>query len=489
MQQATLPMFEPPDPREVLRPTGGRDELNLAEFPITLLADRVPDGCKTLEFEDSVFDSQANALVTRRLTITGSDKYGLPTAVDDEILVALIQLTKLKNFESRRVNFTRYELVKMLGWSDGGESYERIAESLNRWMGVTLYYDKAWWDKDSKSWIDAKFHVLESVFLVDGETRRRRKAKGQQDLMLSWFSWNEVVFRSFQAENLKRLDVDTYFSLKSSVSKRMYRFLDKRFYHRARWEFDLKEFAHEHIGLSRKYTPPKIKEKIQPALDELTAIEFLEPLSRDERFAKAGRGNWKIILIKKSAPAEQKPRKSDLSELERELVTRGVSPSKAEELVAGHAERIRVKLEVFDWMLATKDKRVTKSPAGYLVKSIEDDYAAPKEYETKADRAKREAAKQEQERREAEAKRQQKAEEARDRAIHAKVIKYWSSLSVAEQKKLEAEALDQAEESLAKSYREMVSTRNPVAGTFLKLIRDAHIRNLLGLSGTEPATE
>jgi hypothetical protein len=31
----------------------------------------------------------------------------------------------------------------MLGWSDGGESYERIAESLNRWMGVTLYYDKA----------------------------------------------------------------------------------------------------------------------------------------------------------------------------------------------------------------------------------------------------------------------------------------------------------------------------------------------------------
>ncbi|MHB1785277.1 MAG: replication initiator protein A [Acidimicrobiales bacterium] len=490
MGQAALPLFDGPDPRETLRTTGGRDELNLAEFPITLLADRVPDGCKTLEFEDTLFDQQANALVTRRLTITGSDRYGLPTAVDDEILVALIQLTKLgNNFTNRRVSFTRYELLKLLGWGDRGDSYDRIEESLNRWMGVTLYYDKAWWDKDTKSWIDAKFHVLESVFLVDQDTRRRRKARGQQELMLSWFSWNEVVFRSFQAENLKRLDVDTYFSLKSSVSKRMYRFLDKRFYHRARWEFDLKEFAREHIGLSRNYTPPKIKEKIQPALDELTAIGFLEPLSRNERFAKAGRGNWKIILIKKSAPAEQRPRKSDLSELERELVTRGVSQSKAEELVAGHAaERIRVKLEVFDWMLATKDKRVTKSPAGYLVKSIEEDYAAPKGFETKADREKREAAKQEQERREAEAKRQQKAEEARERAIRAKVTKYWSSLSVAEQKKLEAEALDQAEES-AKSYREMVSTRNPVAGTFLKLIRDAHIAKLLGLSGTEPVTE
>ena len=184
MQQPTLPMFEPPDPREVLRPTGGRDELNLAEFPITLLADRVPNGCKTLEFEDSVFDSQANALVTRRLTITGSDKYGLPTAVDDEILVALIQLTKLKQFESQRVNFTRYAILKMLGWGDRGESYERIAESLNRWMGVTLYYDKAWWDKDSKSWIDAKFHVLESVFIVDGEARRRIRAKKTRSIDL-----------------------------------------------------------------------------------------------------------------------------------------------------------------------------------------------------------------------------------------------------------------------------------------------------------------
>ena len=97
MGQLVLQLAEVPDPREALRTGGGRDELNLAEFPITLLADRVPDGCKTLEFEDTVFDQQANALVTRRLTITGSDRYGLPTAVDDEILVALIQLTKIGN--------------------------------------------------------------------------------------------------------------------------------------------------------------------------------------------------------------------------------------------------------------------------------------------------------------------------------------------------------------------------------------------------------
>jgi len=53
------------------------------------------------------------------------------------------------------VNFTRYELLKLLGWGDSGASYERIEEALNRWVGVTLFYDKAWWDKDEKTWVDA----------------------------------------------------------------------------------------------------------------------------------------------------------------------------------------------------------------------------------------------------------------------------------------------------------------------------------------------
>ena len=35
----------------------GKDEMNLAEFPLTTLADRVPQGCKTLVFEDRIFDS------------------------------------------------------------------------------------------------------------------------------------------------------------------------------------------------------------------------------------------------------------------------------------------------------------------------------------------------------------------------------------------------------------------------------------------------
>src|SRR6478752_7290612 len=78
---------------------GFKDELNLAEFPIAALTDRVPDGQTTLVFEDRL-DQRDGAPIVRRLTIMAPSKHGLPAAVDDEVIVGLIQLTK------RRNNFT-----------------------------------------------------------------------------------------------------------------------------------------------------------------------------------------------------------------------------------------------------------------------------------------------------------------------------------------------------------------------------------------------
>src|SRR5207245_1586888 len=129
------------------------------------------------------------------------------------------------------------------------------------------------------------------------EERDRLRRRGQLDRCDSWFKWNEVVFKSFRADNLKRLDLDTYFNLKSSIAKRMFRFLDKRFYHRRRWEFDLEEFAFEHIGLSRSYDMGQVKAKLQPGFEELEAHGFLESLPREKRYARVVRGQWRVILI------------------------------------------------------------------------------------------------------------------------------------------------------------------------------------------------
>ena len=336
------PKTEIEDPRHALGPKGGRDELNLAEFPITLLSDRIPEGCKTIVFEVETRDPRKSDSVTRKVTITGSDAFGLPTALDDEILVALIQLTKLKNdFTDPTVYFSRYEMLKLLDWPDGGRNYARIEESIRRWTGVTLYYDKAWRNQETGTWMDENFHIIDNSSLIDSETKKVRRARGEQDKAASFFKWNDVIFQNFKAGSLKRLDIEAYFSYRTSVAKRMYRFLDKRFWVKEDWDFDLKEFAFERIGLSRGYNVAQIKNKLQPAIEELSQdtedrTAFLEPMDPKERYVKLAKGEWLIILRRKSQPrvlpAPEEPLAAP-NELVTELTARGVTSEVAADLV------------------------------------------------------------------------------------------------------------------------------------------------------------
>ncbi|MBV8557739.1 MAG: replication initiator protein A, partial [Planctomycetaceae bacterium] len=363
---------EDKDPQRV-----GRDEMNLAELPITLLADCVPEGIKTLVFEDR----------HGRLTVIGSDAYGLPTALDNDVIVGLIQLTKLRNdFTDPTVMFSRYELLNLLGWPDRGQYYRRLNDSLHRWVTVTLKYDGCWWDNKRKRRVSASFHILDEVVLPDADDPG----------IVSSFTWGKKFFKSCKDGNLKRLDVGTYFALKSALSKQLYRFLDKRFYLRPDWTYDLRELAFEHVGMSRKYAPWKIKQELQPALDELEGIGFLELMTAAERYSKAGRGAWNIRLVRKlTPPAETKPPEPEPEPeptgLERELVERGVTRSVAAELVRDFPEdQIRRQVEVADWLRETKPKRV-KDLGAYLAEAIRKDFAAPAGFRSQAERAEAEA--------------------------------------------------------------------------------------------------
>ena len=77
----------------------------------------------------------------------------------------------------------------------------------------------------------------------------------------------------------------------------MYRFLGKHFYHSPALTLDLRTFACEHVGLERTYKDNgKLKEKLQPALEELEELGFLEPMTREERYTKVGPKLWTITL-------------------------------------------------------------------------------------------------------------------------------------------------------------------------------------------------
>jgi hypothetical protein len=463
----------------------GRDEMNFAEFPLALLTDRPPADLKTYEVEDQIFDDRRGQLVSRKLVITASDKYGITTPKDEDVLLALIQLTKeANNFTDRRVQFSRAELLKLLGWTRTGTNYERILLAFCRWSTVFFLYENSWWENSRQSFETQGFNIVDNFKLSD--SRGSSGPAGQMEFPFSSFSWNEVVFESFQSGYLKRLDFEFYLRLKHATSKRMYRFLDKRFHRGSTQKFDLGQFAFEKIGLSRSYSDSgKLKEKLQPAIDELTEAGFLEPMSREERYAKLGRGAWSVTFIRKAASVEGgKSRATEQPPLEKDLVERGITPATAAELVAGFVEEhIQARIEAFDWLVAKKDRRVSKSPAGYLADSIRKGYAPPKGFVSKAERETKRTAEQERTRQALEAK--QRAEEqqkAREEAEQRRIAGYLETLTTDEREAIEAEAIANANPFFVQQLRRSKGSPETEA-RYLKLIVDTHVSGILESHG------
>jgi len=452
-----------------------RDELNFAEFPLASLSTSLPKDQKTLEFTDEIFDKSANKRVQRKLTITASDKYGLPTAMDDEVILGLIQLTGRSDFSNRRVFFTRYELLKLLNWPDTTRNYHRLEQSLNRWLGVTLYYEKAWWSKDEQSWVNEGFHILDHVQVFDQERQRRASKKDTEQAGKSSFVWNEIVFGSFKSGYLKQLDFEFYKNLESAISKRLYRFLDKRFYHRQRLEFDLRTFSCEHIGLSKNYHNGELKRVLGPAIRELETLGFVEPLPIDERFIRKARGEWSIVFVKAgkntALHAEQSP-------IVKALVERGISAASARRIAAQTtSEKVEEKIALVDWLSGRKDSRVQKNPAGFLYRAITEDFSMPEDYQgvirAKAKQASSKVVP---------ISRQLPAQSAPPKVStdRSAIDAFWNSIPGDEQKRIESELALNAPLFLRQSYQEGQQERGPLFQVVRQSIIDGYVRQELG---------
>lgn len=361
---------------QVLRfePALGTDERNLAEFPLAAIAHRLKPDQRTLTFEDEITDQGSGQKVARRLVISASEHAGLPTPLDSDVLMVLLYLSNLRNgLTQRTITFSRYELVKLLGWGVGGKSYRRLDEALQRWASVTLYYNQAWWDFSHKKWRSRTFHVIEALDL--------RGRDDADDDRLSSFTWNEVLFTSLQAKNIKRLDIELYFRLQSAAARQMYRYLDKRFYLVSCLEYELRRFACEHIGFAKSYDTAQLKRRILPAIEELEAVGFLQPMTPADRFRKRGRGDWTITLVRASDSARANEPQADRLPFVDKLVVRGVTTAIASELAERFpGEQIEEKLALHDWLVGKKDRRAAKNPAGFLVKAIRHDYPLPKDF-------------------------------------------------------------------------------------------------------------
>ena len=449
----------------------GRDEMNLVELPLSSIADRFLDGRKTVVFVDEFWDRELGRRATKELAISGSDRYGLPTASDEDVLLACVQLSSMQKFRDREVHFSRYELLKLLRWPDEGKYYRRLAVSLRRWKGVTIYSNRAFYDHARKSWVNRDFGVFDNLYIYE-----REASEGAQAPASSRFRWNEVFFESFQSGYLKKLDWDLYCRLTTPVAKRLYRLLDKRFYHTHELTMDLHQLAFRKIRLSDRYNTGQIKRALAAGIQELESLWDLRPLPASRRFVNRGRGRWEVVFQRRKPPATKSAlARADekLIDLTAELTRREIGPATAAELVEQHpAETVHTMTALFDWYSARGER---KGP-GFLVDSIRNPakYRLPREFSEQSPGSNRSERVIKSRRQEApkNGSNPVEAAQSRDKAFEA----FWNGLGPDRRDEFEAAALKAATPVKRDGYLRSQAAAGPAFHDYRMVILRDHFR-------------
>ena len=423
-----------------------RDHLNLAEFPISVLQRQQPvgeDGKKIdlISYRANVKDRNTGQIVPQVVTLETSSRHGLPTPVDETIVLALIYLGKqADNFKSNRVAFTPNQIFTVVGWSPKGQNYERLRGVLRRLKHLTITYENAWWDTEGRQYEE------EYALSIIADYRIVRQVSGPQAKQQpkSWVRWDPEFYDSLVTRgSLKHIDFDQLLALKYPIAQRMYRFLDKRFHKRGEYAGDLRDFACGHIGLSEKYDIGELKSKLKASIVELESIGFITTCAPRERYSKQSKGKWTIRFERAAVHSGDDESVAEANTMEQQLAAHGVTEAAAHELVEQHPEeQIALQLEHLEFLSRNKSHQAPENPGAWLPVAIAKRYTPPKAFITKAERETIAAQRQERQRQRKQAELAERLREEEIKRRHDELEQLWQQLSKEEQESILESVLD-----------------------------------------------
>lgn len=298
-------------------------------------------------------------------TVRAVQGLGLPGTLDQDVYVALLQIIDRQGGvpEDGWLSFSLYELMQLLRRTHGGRDYRQIKESLERLAGTIIQSKNAFYRKSTKSYLDDTFHLLERVQhaeSTDGSGKRGER---------TWVKLSEYFVDSYNANYLKGLDADFYWSLSSSVAKRLYRFVDKKRNQQRLWEVDLFSLR-DRIPLSSYKYPSKIREKLEPAHEELTHKGFFERVT----YRKTSEGDNLVCYaiaedFSNRRPAVQLEATPEVRIAVERLKAEGLRSDAAEDLVYRHGPE-----RCLRYAEAVTFRKNVRNRAGWVRKAIENGY-------------------------------------------------------------------------------------------------------------------
>jgi hypothetical protein len=206
------------------------------------------------------------------------DEYGDLDIFDQDVYMAINALLQERGGmpADGKVSFTIYELVRILDLPENGQNYARVRESILR-MGKTLIdAENAFYRKDKLNYESEHFIIWRVHFEANANLYGRASERHT-------LRFDEVLVRSHRSGYIKQLDVNYYLSLSGTHAKSLYRLIDHRRGDSLEWTIGVKRLK-DLLGMAPSYRyPSKIKEKLQPAHEELVSKGFLKEVHHPER--------------------------------------------------------------------------------------------------------------------------------------------------------------------------------------------------------------
>lgn len=287
-------MTPPPEKRKSEDSVSAKYELNLAEFPVTLLSQSVPEGKEKIVYSDEIMVN--GKTVERTWTVTGRSDHGLPTGSALDVLFEIINLWKEQGFKRKRIHIGgRYRLLQRMGSSTSARDYERLERILETLHGVHVECEQAWWDADTKKLESESFYLFPKMY-----TLKENPEDGQRRLPFGWIEADPILHEAVQNGNLLTINAQFFRELTSPVQKRLALYLTKMLRRQRKHRRDLMKLA-EQLPVSGEY-PSHIKQTLNRALDGLLDEGF--DLLADYHYEESSGGGENIVFVKGRAPSE-----------------------------------------------------------------------------------------------------------------------------------------------------------------------------------------
>ena len=347
-------------------------------------------------------DSRGN---DREILATSQEQ--LPNGFDMDVMYTLIALYIKKNqpilfdkdlnkyvLHSRKLNCSFTEVCNYMGISDGGANIERIRDAISHLFSVSYYCLTAGiiYDKANEEHIEGEKAVRLLSYEVLSKEKQARK--GSQSIIITF---DDLILSNIETSFIKFLNNDTYFALRSGLTRRLYTYIEGNRYNK---DFIIRNFS------TLKYKVPvefrnksDLKRKLKAPLERLIDGGVITDYFYTDEFKVKGVDSEGIYFIFKGTKAtaikiiedayDEKnhnikkiniDKKQDLEiqfelifpeDMKQELIAFGVNTKKIAEV-----RRKYSKWKLAEYILWVKDgvsKGKVKDPAALFVFAITDE--------------------------------------------------------------------------------------------------------------------